>query len=211
MAYSDFSIDDVKAQFKLRLDEGKDLFASVPAAEVSSLLRDTLTENVPLALAISTEKARSELIIAPVLLEVRRRSRPATSLFSGVDFTVDPDQGLKGQCDFLLSLSEEQLTIEAPVVAVVEAKNENMKAGIGQCIAEMVAARLFNERKGRTLPAVYGVVTTGNNWKFLRLAGPVVNVDLAEYHIKEVGRVVGIITSMLAAGAAPSGPIAGSP
>jgi hypothetical protein len=96
-----------------------------------------------------------------------------------------------------MSRSPEQLTIEAPVVAVVEAKNENIKAGIGQCFAQLIAVRLFNQRKGQELPAVYGAVTTGNNWKFLRLAGDQANVDLAEYHIKEVGRIVGILVAML--------------
>jgi hypothetical protein len=203
VSYSDFSIEEVKARFNVRLDETQDLFASVPGVAVSPLLRETLAENVPLALAISTEKARSELIIAPVLLEARRQVRPQVSLFSGVDFTVDPDQGLKGVCDFLLSLSAEQLTIEAPVIAVVEAKNENMKAGIGQCLAEMVAVQLFNERKGRRLLAAYGVVTTGNNWKFLQLTGDTAYVDLAEYYIKEVELVVGILTSMLKGGPGP--------
>jgi hypothetical protein len=167
---------------------------------VSALLREALLENVPLALAISTEKARSELIIAPVLLEARRQAGRRVSLFSGSDFTVDPEQGLNGLCDFLLSLSPEQLTIEAPAVIVVEAKNENMKAGIGQCIAEMLAARLFNERKEQSLPAIHGAVTTGNIWKFLRLTGDTVAIDLVEYHINDVGRIVGILTSMLAQG-----------
>lgn len=197
MSYSDFTIEDVKTRFNLRLDEGQDLYAAVPPLDVSPLLRETLAEGVPLALAISTEKARSELIITPVLLEARRQAGHQASLFSGVEFTVDPEQGLRGVCDYLLSRSPEQLTIEAPVVAVVEAKNENMKAGIAQCIAEMVAARLFNQRKGQEMPAVYGVVTTGNNWKFLRLAGDAVSIDVAEYHIKEVGRVVAILVSML--------------
>ena len=197
MSYSDFSFEDIKGRFNLHIDETEDLYASIPAIEISAMLRDTLAESVPLALAISTEKARSELIITPVLLEVRRQVTPPISLFSGVDFTVDAEQGLRGVCDYLLSRSPEQLTIEAPVVAVVEAKNENMKAGIGQCLAELVAVRLFNQRKGRELAAVYGAVTTGNNWKFLRLAGDKANVDLAEYHIKEVGRIVGILAAML--------------
>jgi hypothetical protein len=202
VSYSDFSIESVKTQFNLSLNEDQDLFASVPAASISPLLQETLAENVPLALAISTEKARSELIIAPVLLEVHRQVQPRASFFSGVDFSVDPEQGLRGTCDFLLSLSPEQLTIEAPVVAVVEAKNENMKAGIAQCLAEMIAVRLFNERKGRHLPAVYGAVTTGNIWKFLKLAGDTGHIDLAEYYITQVGRVVGILTSMLKEAAA---------
>jgi len=197
VSYSDFSLEDIKERFNLHLHEREDLYSSIPPVEISALLRETLAESVPLALAISTEKARSELITVPVLLEVRRQVKHPISLFSGVDFTVDAEQGLRGVCDYLLSRSPEQLTIEAPVVAVVEAKNENMKAGIGQCLAEMVAVRLFNQRKKREQPAVYGAVTTGNNWKFLRLVDDTANVDLAEYHIKEVGRIVAILLAML--------------
>jgi len=109
---------------------------------VSALLRDYLRDAAPLALAFSTEKARSEMIIALILLEVRRQRKGEVSLFSGADFNVDPERGLVGFCDYLLSLSREQLSVEAPVVAVVEAKNENLRLGTPQCIAEMVAARL---------------------------------------------------------------------
>ena len=63
---------------------------------MSDLLRQTLQENVPLALDISTEKAHSEFIIAPVLLEVRRQLDHRISLFSGVEFNVNPEQGLRG-------------------------------------------------------------------------------------------------------------------
>ena len=197
MSYSDFTIEEVKTQFKLRFDETLEYFAAVPPVPVSAMLTDTLAENIPLAVAISTEKARSELIIVPILLEVRRRVQRKISLFSGVEFTVDASQGLKGVCDFILSLSPEQLTIEAPVVAVVEAKNDNLKSGIGQCIAEMVAARLFNEQKGRAIKYVHGVVTTGSLWKFLKLQGDQVSLDPREYYIHETGRIVGIMVSMI--------------
>src|SRR5205809_6434087 len=132
MAYNDFTLEALKRQFSLRTAEGSDLFDEVPPATVSDLFRETLNESVPLALDISTEKARSELIVAPVLMETRRQLGHRISLFSGVEFNVDVEQGLRGVCDFLLSLSPEQLAIEAPVVAVVEAKNENMKQGIVQ-------------------------------------------------------------------------------
>src|SRR5436190_6808488 len=134
MAYNDFTLETLKERFGIRTDEGSSLFALVPAVPISTLLRDTLAENVPLALDISTDKARSELIIAPVLMEVRRQLEGRISLFSGVEFNVDQEQGLRGVCDFLLSLSPEQLAIEAPVVTIVEAKNENVKQGIIQCI-----------------------------------------------------------------------------
>ena len=196
MAYSEFSIEEVKARFQLQIDEGQEVFAGIPAVPVSALLTETLAENLPLAVALSTEKARSELIIMPVLMEVRRQVERRVSLFSGVDFPVDPSKGLTGVCDFLVSLSPEQLTVEAPVIAIVEAKNDNLKSGLGQCIAEMVGARLFNERKGRIIPRVHGVVTTGSLWKFMSFEGSVVSLDLREYPISELGRVVGILVSM---------------
>lgn len=197
MAYNEFSLDLLKQRFDLRIDEGIDIFSDVPAVSVSDLLKQTIREGVPLALAISTEKARSELIITPILLEVRRQLGQRISFFSGVEFTVDSERGLKGTCDYLLSLSSEQLTIEAPVVAIVEAKNENIKQEISQCIAELVAAQLFNRQHNNSIETIYGVVTTGSNWKFLRLVETTVTVDLTEYYIREVEKIVGILVQMI--------------
>ncbi len=197
MSYGEFSIEEVKERFQLQIAETEEFFAAISPVEISDFLTRMLAENIPLAVAISTEKARSELIIVPVLLETRRQVLRRVSLFSGIEFNVDQSRGLNGICDYLMSLSPEQLTIEAPVVAIVEAKNDNIKSGLGQCMAEMVAARLFNQRKGRELPRVYGVVTTGSLWKFLRLEGNVVSLDLRDYPISELGRVVGILVSML--------------
>lgn len=196
MAYTDFSLETLKQQFGLHVQEVDVLFTTVAPVTISDLLRQTLAENVPVALDISTEKARSEFIIAPVLMEVRRQLHARISLFSGVEFNIDIAQGLRGVCDFLLSLSPLQLAIEAPVVVVVEAKNENMKQGIIQCIAEMVAAQQFNQQRN-AIHTVYGAVTTGNLWKFLRLLKTVVSVDSTEYHISQVERVVGMLVTML--------------
>jgi hypothetical protein len=197
VAFSDFSIGEVKRRFAVHLDEAGDFFANVAPVAASSLLAETLRENVPLALAIGTEKARSELIIAPVLVEVRRQLAHAISLFSGVEWNVDPAQGLRGVCDFWLSLSPEQFDIEAPVVAIVEAKKEDMGLGMGQCLAEMVAARIFSLRRQNPILTIYGVVTTGNVWRFLRLVEDTAFVDATEYHIKEIERIIGILLSML--------------
>jgi hypothetical protein len=197
MAYNDFTLDVLKQQFALRTDEQGDYFAQVAPVTISAGLREHLHQYVPLALAIGTEKARSELLIMPVLLETHRQLHYGFSLFSGVEFNVDSERGLRGTCDYLLSLSLEQLTVEAPVVVVVEAKNENIKQGINQCIAEMVAAQLFNQERHNALETVYGVVTTGSAWKFLRLLETIVYIDRAEYYIKEVERIVGILMAMI--------------
>jgi hypothetical protein len=197
MSYADFTLSEIKSQFRLKLDESRNFFAAIPAIAISPLLQETLAESISLAVAISTEKARSEMIIVPVLMEVRRQLKKQISLFSGVEFNVDGEQGLKGVCDYLLSLSAEQLTVEAPVLAVVEAKNDNIKAGLGQCLAEMIGARVFNEQRGKPLDTIFGVVTTGSLWKFMKMEADTAYIDLREYHIHEVERIVGILVDMI--------------
>ena len=113
MAYSDFTLQEVTQRFQLVIEEQHNLFAAVPEVEPGDFLRALLDENVPLALALSTEKARSELMIAPVLVEVRKLARRQISLFSGADFAVDATQGLNGVCDFLIAQSREQFFIRA--------------------------------------------------------------------------------------------------
>ena len=193
MSYSDFSLQSACRAFNLTIKHDENLFAETAEVAIGSLLRDTLEETVPLALSIHTEKARSELIVSPVLVEVRRQSDRKISLFSGIKFDVNEAKGLNGVCDFLLARSEVQLFLKAPVMTVVEAKNDNIKSGLGQCVAEMYASRIFNERDGEGPYTIHGVVTTGSNWQFLRLDGDVVYVDRTEYYLDHLGKILGII------------------
>jgi hypothetical protein len=193
MAYSDFSLRDVLAKFQLVLSDVPDLFPTVLEVEPSPLLRSLLPEFFPLALAINTEKARSEYAIAPLLGGLRAQLGHRFSVFSGIDFTVDPAQGLAGYCDFILSRSPEQQFLSSPVAAIVEAKNENLKSGLGQCIAAMVGARLFNQREGHPIPVVFGAVTSGSLWRFLQLEGAVVSLDQQEYHVRQLPRLLGVL------------------
>ncbi len=133
----------------------------------------------------------------PILVETRRQLNDRISLFSGVEFNVDAESGLRGVCDFLLSLSPLQLAVEAPVIAVAEAKNENVPRGIAQCLAEMVAAQWFNREQENTIPTVFGVVTTGSLWKFMRLEETRAIVDETEYHISNPEKIVGILLDMV--------------
>ncbi|MEH1937023.1 MAG: hypothetical protein V7L14_25635 [Nostoc sp.] len=198
MAYSDFKLIEVIDSFGLVIHESSGLFANIQEQECSDLLSTILRENVDLAVAISSEKARSEMIISPILLEIRRKFNYEISFFSGVDFTVDSQRGLNGFCDFILSLSSEQLFVRSPVVVLVESKNENLRSGLAQCIAEMVAAQLFNERGGNQIKAIYGAVTIGTIWQFLQLEGNVVSIDLSEYYIKDIKKILGILYSAIA-------------
>ena len=200
MAYSDFKLSEIIQKFGLTLNEVSGLFGDTLEEECSDLLTTILKDNIDLAVAINTEKARSEMIISPILLEVRRKLNYEISLFSGVDFNVDNQQGLNGFCDFLISLSKEQLFVRAPVITLVETKNENLKSGLGQCIAEMLAAQLFNEQKQNGIKLIYGVVTIGTIWQFLKLEDKTISIDLTEYYIKDVKKILGILISAIKQG-----------
>ncbi|HAA30551.1 MAG TPA: hypothetical protein DCE56_26290 [Cyanobacteria bacterium UBA8553] len=195
MAYSDFSLDKVVKTFGLTLSDQLKMFSSTPELECSSYLIETLDYNVPLALASNTEKSRSEMIIVPILIELRKQLQQSISLFSGVEFNVDAAQGLNGNCDFLISRSPELLLVTAPVIVIVEAKKENLNAGLGQCVAEMLAAKIFNEREGNKIKAIYGTVTTGSIWKFLKLEEQTVEIDLGEYFLNNVNKILGILAN----------------
>lgn len=197
MAYSDFKLSEVIKQFDLTLNENTNLFNATPEIQPSEYLAQFLQENIALAVDINTEKARSEFIIAPILLEVRRQLNYQISLFSGTEFNVDPSQGLNGVCDFLISLSPERLFINAPVVTLVEAKKEDIKAGFGQCIAEMLAAQLFNTKEGNPFNTIYGVITSGTVWRFLKLEDKIVYIDAVEYYINNLNKILGIFIKMI--------------
>lgn len=193
MAYSDFTFEILKRDFSLVLIEDQPLFPDTPRVPASALLAQLLARYIPLALNISTEKARSEFIIAPILADLKFQHADHLSLFSGVDFTVDEPRGLKGRCDFILSRGHEQLVLTAPICVLVEAKNEQIIGGIPQCLAEMIAAQEFNARNGSPISPMYGVVTTGSLWRFLKLIDTTAYVDTTEYPVQYVDSILGIL------------------
>ncbi|KAF3885591.1 MULTISPECIES: hypothetical protein [Nostocales] len=193
MAYSDFNLPNVKESFGLTLDETGNLFGNVKPVPPSETLRTILSDYIPLATSIATEKARSEFLIAPILAETRKLLKNQISLFSGNEFNVDATKGLQGFCDYIISYSQEQLFISAPVTVIFEAKKEDINGGFGQCIAAMVGAQLFNQSQENDVERIYGSVTTGTNWRFLFIEKTTVYIDSVEYYIKEADKILGIL------------------
>jgi hypothetical protein len=197
MSYSQFtSIGKVKEAFGLKTQEGGRFIPAIEKIEPSATLKAYLEESIPISSSAS-EKARSEGIIYPVLLEVRKILNRQISLFSGEDFTVDESVGLNGMCDFLLSRSPEVLEIEAPVIVFVEAKKADLRTGFGQCIAEMVAAQRFNAAKNNSLSVIYGVISSGTQWRFLKLENDLVTIDLMDYALPPVEEILGMLVWMM--------------
>lgn len=196
MPYSDYTISEIKDKFNIAIEQKTNIFHNAAAEKISDSLNETLEENIPLALAIHTEKARSEMIVTPILIELRKVLNHRISLFSGVEFNVDKEKGLNGTCDYIISLSEEQLYVNSPVISIVEAKNDNIKSGLAQCAAEMIASKIFNEQKESRIKTIYGVVTTGSNWRFLKLDDKLY-IDIKEYYIERLDKIMGIMLQMI--------------
>ncbi|NER49145.1 MAG: hypothetical protein F6J92_21110 [Symploca sp. SIO1A3] len=200
MPYSQFTIEKVKQDFHLTTVEGVRFFPDSLEPIVPSPRLQSILDDLPWAIAVDTEKARSEVIINPVLLEVRRILERQISVFSGEEFNVDSSVGLNGVCHFLISRSPEQLTVEAPTIVIVEAKKSDLKSGLGQCIAEMVAAQRFNQAKEQPLTAVYGCVSSGTQWRFIKLEGQTVTIDLVDYPLPPIEQILSFLVWMVKSG-----------
>jgi hypothetical protein len=197
MAYSDFTFGDVTSRLRLSIEATNELFSNVQPLQAEDWLVRMLSRSVQRAQSIGTEKARSEFIVAPILLEAQELAGAGISLFSGTEFKVDEVQGLTGFCDYLFSRSKNAFLVEAPVIAVVEATNDNINTALPQCVAEMAAAQIFNTHAGNAIAAVYGVVTTGSLWRFLRLRGTVIEVEDRDRPVNLLEELLGILVHIL--------------
>jgi hypothetical protein len=191
-SYSDLSIDDVRKNFGLTILRPP-LFEDTRAVGPGLWLKEMLEESF--VISVVSEKARSEFIVAPILLYIRKLHHGKISIYSGVRFDVEPAEGLRGTCDFILSKSPALPTVQAPAFMMVEAKKNDIEEGLGQCAAEMVAAQIFNRREGTEISPIYGCVTTGESWQFLRLTGSILEIDRNRYFIDRLEDILGILNT----------------
>ncbi len=195
MAYNNFSLQDAIGQFDLNLVESS-FCESLPPASPKPEFLNIFEQYLPLAQRAKSEKAKSELLVSPILVELLRLA-DNLQLFSGEEFNVDRERGLNGFCDFLLSKSNISSIVQAPIVMLVEAKKGELDVGLGQCTAEMVAAQIFNANEEKVIPVVYGCVTSGKLWQFLKLEHQDLTIDLNEYQVTPVERILGILKWMV--------------
>ena len=197
MAFSEFQYPDVLTQFALTYHAVDDLFAGVPSVTPLASTREALATSTRLASILNNEKARSEWMIAPILGDFWGRYHGQIGLYSGVDFQADPAAGLSGYLDYAFCRGPQNVSISPPTLLVFEAKRENINEGLGQCVAGVVGAQRFNRRHGIDEPNLYGCVTTGTAWRFLRLNGTTLTVGLNEYTIDQIDRLLGIFASIM--------------
>ncbi len=195
MAYNDFTLERVEKTFGVTA-QYVELFPDLAPVPVPSWLQEMLAQGRTLRLL--SEKARSEFIVSPILLASRALSHGAITIYSGERLDVKPEQGLVGECDFILAASPPVPVLHAPLVTIVEAKRNDIEAGLGQCMAQMMGARFFNEQEGKPVATLFGCVTTGEAWQFLRLEGTTAGIDITRYYIDNVGLVLAVWQAVIA-------------
>ncbi len=214
MTYSEFDLDTVTKSFKLTIQHEK-LFENIKQARVSPWLEESLKKG--LKLSLGSEKARSEFIVAPVLLASRELSHDSFYLYSGQNLDVDPEKGLKGKCDFILTNSPPSPTMQSPIAVITEAKKNDIEGTLGECIAQMLGVRLYrriislflyraawmlgtkhsDRESGSEARTIFGCVTTGESWQFLKLRGKTVWIDSDRYYVNKVDKILGVIQSVV--------------
>lgn len=195
MTYSDFTLPMLLKLSGLAMKR-EPLFAAVESADVPQWLQEALDSGM--VLALGSEKARSEFIVAPVLLTSRKQSHDWFTIYSGQRLDVDPASGLVGECDFILTATPPLPLLQSPIVTIVEAKKNDIEMGLGQCAAQMMGARLFNQREGSAINTIFGCVTTGETWQFLKLHDDTLLIDTHRYYINHVATILGVLRAVVA-------------
>jgi hypothetical protein len=194
MAYSNFKLKDIERLAHLQ-EVVKNLFHDSSPLQPSSWLNETLEKSSHLV--PKSEKSRSELLIMPLLLEVLAHNNYSFTIFSGENLDADVSQGLNGECDFILSQGEKSYTIQSPIFALVEAKQNIIENSLGQCVAQMVGAKIFNETDGRKINIIYGCVSNGTEWQFLKLENNTIFIDDRLYFFNELSSILGILNKIV--------------
>ncbi len=187
MAYDDYTLLEIEEKFGIA-SQRKKLFETItPIYEISDWLKYSLS--LVQELSVKSEKAKSELIVMPILIEMRDKNDKFFTIYSGDSLNIDDK--LKGECDFILSKETNSFDVNYPIVQMVEAKKNDLEIGIPQCAAQMVGARKYNQKRGNTdTDVVFGCVTTGDDWVFMRLDEKI-EIDTRKYYLGNLPELLG--------------------
>ncbi len=186
---------EVIKTFQLTFRE-KNFFPEIESIPIK-IYEHTIQHGLLEALPRGSEKIRNELIIMPLMLELCELNDNKMTVYSGEFLNVDAQKKLNGECDFILSLSEIKAFVDAPIMVLVEAKKQDMEKGTDQCAAQMVGAKIFNEKQGKPYDTIFGCATTAETWRFLRLQNNELTLDSQSYGTESLDKVLGILQQIV--------------
>ena len=192
MAYSNFTKAELKKTFGVQIKDTL-LFnnKNIKPVQPSSWLLETLARSE--RLGYYTEKERSERIVAPILTELHELNESRFQIYSGQVMNVDDKIGLNGECDFILAYGDVADILETPIFTITEAKKNDIEVGIVQCSAQLIGAKIFNERENYDSPLLFGCSTTGMDWRFIRYENNTLLWDKTIYSSRNLPELLGIL------------------
>lgn len=160
MSFSKYkNIAQVQQEFNIRYQEQN--FLQISSFKPRQSFLDDLKFDLETLDVFSSEAARCEVIIFPVLKEVYKHY--STNFALWIQKPIFYNDILNGVPDYMVSKRSElgKTILELPIVIVIEAKKNDFEQGWGQCLAELVAVKELN-KTGK----IYGIVTDGKYWEF---------------------------------------------
>lgn len=141
-----------------------------------------------------TEKERSERLISPILTEFLVKNQNQITLYSGHELNVKRAEDLNGECDYLLTLGNKVPDyVDKPIFSIVEAKRQDFELGTGQCAAQMLGAKLYNDADGVSTSFIYGAATDGVKWRFLKFENNTFFIDSKYYVTENLPELLGVL------------------
>ncbi len=143
--------EDILAEFGYGLKRAS-LSLPQSAATLDRLdsLKSRIEESLPY-ISLTSEAARRELLIAPLLLDVVHYTQAQLR----IEYPITVTEQLKGSLDYYLYSSAKLL--------VIEAKNADLARGFTQLAVELIALDKWTDSEQ---PILTGAVSTGDIWQF---------------------------------------------
>ena len=183
-SFSQITQTELENEFGISIVGGRFL-PKVEPWIIPSWLEHTLAYRRNSFATMRTEKSISEALIAPILMAVEEKFRDKITIFSGEPLITED---LAGVCDFLITKVPIAISPRESYFVLVEAKRQDLFSGIPQCVAEMYAAQILNENDD----TVYGCVSIGVQWIFIKLEGKIATTDPTIFTITEVDKILGV-------------------
>ncbi len=193
LTYSQFTLQDLKKQLGVSVTGGSFL-SQIDGLPAPGWLLKILSLGQGVS-RYRSEKAISEEVISPVLLAVKEKNLDKIALFSGVPLSSGE---MYGVCDYIITGNPDDYLPETPLIVLIEAKRQDLDTGIPQCAAEMVAAKQINDGANMPYNTVFGCVTTGDTWIFMKLVDNTkVIIDQQKLYLTQLEQILGVFQYMI--------------
>ena len=176
-----FDIEDILADLGCQFDRANLVLPTIDLTLDLRELQEQLSDGIQYV-SITSEQARREFLIAPVIRTVCRQTKQQVK----VEYPITVSQWLKGTLDYYFR-----------DLLVIEAKRDNLENGFTQLAAELIA---LDQWTTSDRPILYGAVTTGNDWRFgmFNRSTRCVTQDLKLYRVpEELGQLVSILVGLI--------------